>query len=225
MVAGPAAAGSRGGDEIYKTLSNNCHRFWWRDPGLRKLNLGILLIYASATANGFDSSLVNGLLALESFNNDVANRVDTNILVLIIAGISLGGLPALIPAGYVSDYFGRKICLGIGTFVMIATGIVQALSSGPWRFWAFRLLMGVGDAFLLISAPTLSTEVAHPRHRAAVAACFQTAFYWGSILSAIATFGGLYIRNSWSWRMPCKFPSVLRVRNISGELHPTRGTT
>ena len=62
--------------------------------------------------------------------------------------------------------------------------------------------MGAGIAFILIPAPALSTEVAHPRNRGMVTACFQTAFYWGSIVSAVATLGGLYIASSWSWRMP-----------------------
>lgn len=201
MVAGPAGGSSKG-DEIYKSLENNCHQKWWRDPGLRKLNIGILLVFASATANGFDGSLINGLLAIPSFNDDVVDRVNTNILGLIIAAISLGGLPALIPAGYVSDRFGRKVCLAIGTFVIVVCSLVQALTSGPWLFWAFRIIMGAGIAFILIPAPALSTEVAHPRNRGTVTACFQTAFYWGSIVSACATLGGLYIANSWSWRMP-----------------------
>lgn len=88
-------------NELYKTLPNNCASSWWRDPGLRRLNLGILLVFASATANGFDGSLLNGLLAIPRFQADVVNRVDTSTLGLIIAAISLGGLPALIPAGYV----------------------------------------------------------------------------------------------------------------------------
>lgn len=59
MVAGPA--GNTGsGDEIYKSLPNNCLERWYRDPGLRRLNMGIFLTFASATANGFDASLMNG---------------------------------------------------------------------------------------------------------------------------------------------------------------------
>ena len=201
MVAGPAAGSSKG-DEIYKSLQNNCHPKWWLDPGLRRLNIGILLVFASATANGFDGSLMNGLLAIPSFNADVVDQVNTNILGLIIGAISLGGLPALIPASYVSDHFGRKFCLAIGTSIILACSLVQALTSGPWLFWAFRIVMGAGIAFILIPAPALSTEVAHPRNRGTVTACFQTAFYWGSIVSAVATLGGLYIASSWSWRMP-----------------------
>jgi hypothetical protein len=100
MVAGPA--GSSDGDEVYKNLSNNCHASWYRDPGLRRLNIGILLVFSSATANGFDGSLMNGLLAIPAFKEDLVDRVNTSILGLIIAAISIGGLVALIPAGYVS---------------------------------------------------------------------------------------------------------------------------
>lgn len=210
MVSGPT--GSTGGDEIYKTLSNNCHPSWYKDPGLRKLNLGILLVFSSATANGFDGSLMNGLLAIPAFNEDLVDRVNTSILGLIIAAISLGGLVALVPAGYVSDKWGRKVCLAIGTSMMIATSIVQALTSGPWAFLATKIILGVGIAFILIPAPALATETAHPRNRGMVTACFQTAFYWGAIVAAVATLGGLYIKGSWAWRVPVMlqilFPSL-----------------
>ena len=215
MVAGPAAGSSKG-DQFYRTLANNCHSKWWLDPGLRKLNIGVLLVFASATANGFDASLVNGLLAIPGFGDDVIDQVNTNILGLIIAAISLGGLPALIPAGYVSDHWGRKVCLWIGTIIMIATGIIQAVTTGPWLFLAFRVLMGVGIAFILIPAPALSTEVAHPRNRGTITACFQTAFYAGSIASAIATLGGLFIANSWSWRMPVLLQVFFPLLQIIG---------
>jgi MFS family permease len=210
MVAGPT--GSSDGDEVYKNLSNNCHASWYRDPGLRRLNIGILLVFSSATANGFDGSLMNGLLAIPAFKEDLVDRVNTSILGLIIAAISIGGLVALIPAGYVSDKWGRKPCLAIGTSLMIATSIVQAFTSGPWAFIATKIILGVGIAFILIPAPALATETAHPRNRGMVTACFQTAFYWGAIVSAVATLGGLYIKGSWAWRMPVMmqilFPSL-----------------
>lgn len=210
MVSGPA--GSASGDEVYKNLPNNCNPSWFRDPGLRKLNIGILLVFSSATANGFDGSLMNGLLAIPAFNQDLVDKVNTSILGLIIAAISLGGLVALVPAGYVSDKWGRKVCLAIGTSLMIGTSIIQALTSGPWAFLATKIILGVGIAFILIPAPALATETAHPRNRGMVTACFQTAFYWGAIVSAVATLGGLYIKGSWAWRMPVMmqilFPSL-----------------
>jgi MFS family permease len=174
MISGPA--GTSDGDEVYKNLPNNCYPSWFRDPGLRRLDIGILLVFSSATANGFNGSLMNGLLAIPASKEDLVDRVNTSILGLIIAAISIGGLCALVPAEYVSDEWGRKTCLAIGTSLMIAMSIVQTFTSGPWAFLATKIILGVGIAFILIPAPALATETAHPRNRGMVTACFQTAF-------------------------------------------------
>lgn len=204
------------GDHVYRCLPNNCHAKWYKDPGLRRLYLGIGLTYASATANGFDASLMNGLLAIPRFNLDVVQDSSSSTLGLMIGAISLGGLAGLVPAGYTSDYFGRKICLVCGTLVMIIASIVQALTSGPSAFLATKLILGAGIAFVLIPAPALTSEVAHPRSRGTVSACFQTAFYWGAIVSAAATLGGLYISSSWAWRMPIILQILFPILQLVG---------
>lgn len=63
-MGGPAGIVSESGDAVYKTLRNNVHPKWIHDRGLRKLNIGIGLMFASAAANGYDGSLMNGLLAI-----------------------------------------------------------------------------------------------------------------------------------------------------------------
>jgi hypothetical protein len=52
------------GKDDYSSLPNNTNTRWIKDKGLRRLNLGVGLMFASAAANGFDGSLMNGLLAL-----------------------------------------------------------------------------------------------------------------------------------------------------------------
>uniref|UniRef100_A0A2D3V3J3 Related to hexose transporter protein n=1 Tax=Ramularia collo-cygni TaxID=112498 RepID=A0A2D3V3J3_9PEZI len=204
------------GDEAYKSLPNSCHAKWYRDPGLRRLYVGIGLTFASATANGFDASLMNGLLAISRFHLDVVQDSSSSTLGLMIGAISLGGLAALVPAGYTSDFFGRKICLSCGTLVMVVASIAQALTTGPSAFLATKLILGAGIAFVLIPAPALTSEVAHPRSRGIVTACFQTAFYWGAIVSAAATLAGLYISSSWAWRMPVMLQILFPVLQIVG---------
>jgi len=63
-MGGPAGVVAESGNAIYKTLDNNVNERWTRDPGLRRLNIGILMMFASAAANGYDGSLINGLLAI-----------------------------------------------------------------------------------------------------------------------------------------------------------------
>lgn len=69
-MGGPAGIVSQGGDAAYKTLRNNVNAKWIHDPGLRKLNIGIAFMFASAAANGYDGSLMNGLLAIPQCEPD-----------------------------------------------------------------------------------------------------------------------------------------------------------
>lgn len=50
--------------EAWKLLPNNTHQSWVKDRGLRRLNLGIALMFASSAGTGYNGSLINGLLVL-----------------------------------------------------------------------------------------------------------------------------------------------------------------
>ncbi|KAK5020650.1 hypothetical protein LTR60_000334 [Cryomyces antarcticus] len=201
-MGGPAGVVAESGNAIYKTLNNNVNPKWMRDPGLRRLNFGILTMFASAAANGYDGSLINGLLAIPLFNQNLGN-VKSSILGLILAGISLGGLPSFIPASYVSDMMGRRFTVGIGSSLMVAAAVIQCATHGPWAFFGTRVLLGIGLGFAQTAAPPLTTEIAHPKHRGNITNLFQAIWYWGSIVSACVTLGTLFLGNNWSWRIPC----------------------
>ncbi|KAK7179854.1 hypothetical protein DPSP01_004595 [Paraphaeosphaeria sporulosa] len=201
-MGGPTGIVSESGGAAYKTLRNNVASSWIRDPGLRRLNIGIGLMFSSAAANGFDGSLMNGLLAIPQFNEDLGS-ISTSILGLIIAGISLGGLPSFIPASYVSDMIGRRYTVAIGSTIMLVASIIQAATKGPWAILGTRIMLGIGLGFSQTAAPPLTTEIAHPKHRGQITALFQAAWYWGAILSACITLGTLFVPSSWSWRAPC----------------------
>ncbi|KAJ4301733.1 hypothetical protein N0V90_003826 [Kalmusia sp. IMI 367209] len=187
-MGGPAGIVSQSGDAAYKSLKNNVNSKWINDPGLRRLNFGIALMFCSAAANGFDGSLMNGLLAIPQFKEDLG-PISTSILGLVIAGISLGGLPSFIPASYVSDLIGRRYTVAIGSSIMLAASIIQAATKGPWAILGTRIMLGFGLGFSQIAAPPLTTEIAHPKHRGQVTALFQAVWYWGAILSACITLG------------------------------------
>ncbi|KAK0347945.1 hypothetical protein LTR29_006260 [Friedmanniomyces endolithicus] len=200
-MGGPAGVVASQGNEVYKTLSNNVNAKWTRDPGLRRLNIGIATMFASAAANGYDGSLINGLLAMPYFNANLGD-INPNLLGITLAGISLGGLPAFIPASYVSDYMGRRFTVAIGSSIMLAAAIIQCATSGVYAFLGTRIMLGIGLGFAQTAAPPLTTEIAHPKHRGNVTNLFQAIWYWGAILSAVLTLGTLFVESSWSWRVP-----------------------
>ncbi|KAG9664430.1 general substrate transporter, partial [Aureobasidium melanogenum] len=210
-MGGPAGVVAASGSEVYKTLRNNVNAEWIQDPGLRKLNFGVATMFASAAANGYDGSLINGLLAIPYFNHNLGNP-SSSLLGLTLAGISLGGLPSFIPASYVSDYMGRRFTVFLGSSIMLAAAIIQCATSGVYAFLGTRIMLGIGLGFSQTAAPPLTTEIAHPRHRANVTNLFQATWYWGAILSASVALGTLFLENSWSWRIPCLlqglFPAI-----------------
>jgi hypothetical protein len=56
--------------EELKDVSKTEKRGWLRDPGLRKLNLGIVFMFASSAGTGYNGSLINGLLVLPECKSD-----------------------------------------------------------------------------------------------------------------------------------------------------------
>lgn len=76
MVASAVVTSS--GRDSYSSLRNNTNDRWLKDRGLRLLNVGVGLMFTSAAANGYDGSLMNGLLALPqcTFHDFFARRIE-----------------------------------------------------------------------------------------------------------------------------------------------------
>ncbi|KAJ5808278.1 hypothetical protein N7474_009547 [Penicillium riverlandense] len=200
--------------ETYKRLSNNTHRNWVRDKGLRKLNLGIMFMLSSSAGTGFTSSLINGLLVLPEFETLIGGLKES-VLGLIIAALSLGAILSFVPASYVADILGRKICVCLGSILVITAALVQISIPHHWVFFGMRVVAGFGVGISQTAAPLLTTEVAHPRHRQTFTAIYNACWSFGAIISASVIFGTLPIASSWSWRIPCMlqtfYPTVQLV--------------
>ncbi|KAF4767840.1 hypothetical protein N7455_012247 [Penicillium solitum] len=185
-----------------KVLQNNTNSSWMKDPGLRRLNLGIgFMLSASATA-GYCASMINGLLVLPEFSKFL-NGLDTNGRGLIIAAVSLGSFCAFIPGSYIADNLGRRICVLIGSSLVITASIIQVATNNTWVFFAARVLAGMGVGVSQTAAPLLITESSHPRQRQAFTGLYNALWFIGSITSAGIGFAGLTILGSWSWKLPC----------------------
>ncbi|TXT04906.1 hypothetical protein VHUM_03989 [Vanrija humicola] len=195
----PAAAPPPSGLSIAH-LQNNTAKWWWADPGLRKLTIGIACGFAVTVNNGYDMSLMGGLMANPQFMRDI-DHPDANKLGLIVAAISLGMIPSLMFAPAVADRFGRRIAIAIGYVIVIAAVLVQTFAIGGWKMFAGRFVLGFGSSIVFVGSSPYVAEIAHPRNRAETAALINCNFYVGSIISAWVTFGTLNIKSNWSWRL------------------------
>ncbi|KAF2795075.1 hexose transporter protein [Melanomma pulvis-pyrius CBS 109.77] len=186
---------------------------WWSLPRLRSTYFLLFFVILTSATNGYDGSMVNGLLSLDQFTNYMKNP--SGSIKGIFSGVMfLGSLLALPVTPYIADGLGRRWGICIGSIVMIFAVILQSVSINFQMFIAARFFLGFGVAIAHGSAPLLITELCHPQHRAVFTTVYNTTWYEGAIVAAWLTYGTNNINSNWSWRIPSivqALPSILQI--------------
>ncbi|PYI10923.1 general substrate transporter [Aspergillus sclerotiicarbonarius CBS 121057] len=191
--------------------------FPWTAPHLLKLNYCTLSLVIFASANGYDSSMVNGLQSLPPWMSFMAEPAGAWLgFITIVYWVGL--LLAYIISPSISNRYGRKVGLYIGMVLVLAGAVLQGLAPSPGAWIVGRALAGAAASFWSCNAPVLISEVAYPSHRAVVTSFYQSGYYIGSTLAAWIIYGNLGTATSWSWRIPsflqlilplCAFPGLV----------------
>jgi sugar porter (SP) family MFS transporter len=186
---------------------------WYKRKNLRNAYLLMCFVILTSATNGYDGSMVNGLLTLPQFDKYM-HHPSGSIKGLFSGIMSLGSLIALPAVPYIADGLGRRWGIFIGSLIMIFAVVLQSASVNFQMFIAARFFLGFGVAIAHGSAPLLITELCHPQHRAIFTTIYNTTWYLGSIVAAWLTFGTNHINNQWSWRIPSivqALPSLLQI--------------
>ncbi|OWZ80453.1 sugar transporter [Cryptococcus neoformans Tu401-1] len=195
-----------GQSSSFSDIPNNTSRYWYKDRGLKAnvthcLGLCCVIYYL-----GYDASLLNGLQAIRAWE-EFMHYPTGNLLGLYAASFFL---PTIFTA-YIGDYCARRLgrikTVALGTLIILAGSLINALATNPGMWVAGRAIIGAGGGIAKVATPALIQEIAHPRLRPTLACCYYPFFYFGSLFSALFCFAGLYIPNSWSWRLP----SIIQV--------------
>ncbi|EEU33855.1 uncharacterized protein NECHADRAFT_55927, partial [Fusarium vanettenii 77-13-4] len=184
---------------------DNTNKLWYKDTCLKRniaecLGLCLVVFYLTQILLD-DASLLNGLQAIASWG-EIVNHPKGPILGLYTATLYLPSMITAYLGDFLSRPYGRRIALGLGSLIVLAGSLVNALAVNPGMWVAGRGIIGAGGGIAKVAAPALIQEIAHPRLRPMISCCYYPFFYFGSLLSALLCFGGLYIPGSWSWRMP-----------------------
>jgi MFS family permease len=136
---------------------------WYKKSYLVKTNICVISLMLFSGSNGFDGSLMNGLLALPQWREFMDSP--SGAWLGFINGIySLGCAIGYPVAAWVSNRYGRKFPVWI-SLVMCAIGIaVQTSAKDDVSFVVARLFQGFSQGFTL-SVPLLIAENAYPTHR------------------------------------------------------------
>ncbi|KAF6809051.1 lactose permease [Colletotrichum plurivorum] len=213
---GPAAAGETYQPSRIAQLAQESPA-WYQSAARRKL---YFLLFPAAVVSyatsGYDGSMMNSLQTVSYFD-DFFDNPRGAVLGLMSAIMSLGSICSTPIAPWVADRFGRRWGITVGSCIMIAGAILQCESTAFAMFVVSRFLLGFGLSFATTSAPSLVSELSHPKDRVTITAICNTCWYIGSICAAWITFGTRTIPSTWSWRIPSLLqmaPSVVQLAAV-----------
>lgn len=79
------------GVDSFRSIPNHdSHLPWWKNKGLRELNLLLLCIFVAQFLNGYDSALVSSFQSMASWKNSLDNP-DSSKIGLLNASMYLSG--------------------------------------------------------------------------------------------------------------------------------------
>jgi len=123
----------------------------------------------------YDGAYLNGLLIVPAWGNyfnhpagQTLGLVTASFYFRTLVSASSSGLTALAKiimppvAGWVSDKYGRRAGLMLGSIITLAGGLLGAFSRDLGMFIGGRVLVGAGQACHQAIAPPLLQEFAHP---------------------------------------------------------------
>ncbi|EKM79799.1 hypothetical protein AGABI1DRAFT_56992 [Agaricus bisporus var. burnettii JB137-S8] len=189
-------------------------RPWWKKANLRLL---YLLFFPTCIGvemtSGFDSSMMNGLQSVNTFDTFFHSPRST-LLGLMSSMYSLGAIVSLPFVVMVSDGLGRRSAILLGSVIMILGAGLQAGAKNFAMFVIARLIIGFGIPFAIVAASSLLGELSHPKERAILGSLFNSCYFVGAIVAAGVTLGTFNMSTDWGWRIPSLLqvvPSLLQI--------------
>ncbi|KAL4783607.1 general substrate transporter [Aspergillus varians] len=181
---------------------------WWKMKGMRFVYLTLWAAMITSATNGYDGSLMNGLEALDSWNESY-NHPEGATLGLLAASMSIGSILAIPIVPYVADLLGRRFGVVLGCVIMLSGVVMVSIGYKIALFVVGRIILGFGLGIAQECSPLLVTELVHPQHRAIYSTIYNSLWYVGSLIGACVALGTNHIAGSdWSWRVPCLLQGV-----------------
>ncbi|WWC99992.1 hypothetical protein V866_006901 [Kwoniella sp. B9012] len=185
----------------YAVWQNNTNATWYKDKGLRRMAVHIMVMYCCIFTFGYDGSLLNGLQTVPRWQTDFAHPTG-NALGIIAASFYFPKIVTPVFASYIGDIYGRRVSLLVASVISVAGAFVNTFANGRGMLIAGRAVLGAGLGMQATIAPAMIQELCHPRLRAVAGGMYLAFFYVGSTTAAWLCFGMIHWNSSWAWRLP-----------------------
>ncbi|KAJ3033300.1 hypothetical protein HDV00_006516 [Rhizophlyctis rosea] len=181
---------------------------WYKNPGVRYLNIVLILALISSANNGYDGMLMGGIQSLPLWKayfpefDDKSPSYNASMLGVMVSGQQIGGVIALPFCPIMAEKAGRRLAIGWGAAVALAGAILQGAATNITMYILARVLLGFGVAFLMNASPLLITELCYPTSRGAYTSSFNSLWHLGSLLANVTTYSTFFHTDDSSWRIP-----------------------
>ena len=125
--------------------------------------------YLISTMNGFDSSLMGAINAMESYQKTFGLSGEGSSAGIIFIVYNLGQIAAFPFCGFFADGYGRRVCIFVGCALVLVGTAVQATANENGHFVGGRFLLGFGASIASAAGPAYTVELAHPAYRGTMA--------------------------------------------------------
>ncbi|KAJ4353526.1 uncharacterized protein N0V89_005256 [Didymosphaeria variabile] len=204
----------------------NTHADGTQDPPeVRNWRIHIIALVASmsALAMGYDTAVIGGTMALQSFIRDFGwedvstgtrNTIQANIVSTFQAGCFFGALLTF----PIAEKFGRKRTVMLAGLVFLLGAALQTAAEGNLNLiYGGRAIAGLGIGASSLTVPVYIAEVAPPSIRGRLVGIFEIASQGGGMLGFwinYATDQTVNVNNKAQWIIPLSLqlvPGVLLV--------------
>ncbi|KAJ4286545.1 hypothetical protein N0V90_013245 [Kalmusia sp. IMI 367209] len=140
------------------------------------LNFCLFSLFMLSSGNGYDGSMLNGLLALPQWN-EFMDKPTGAWLGFIAGSTNVGSIVCFPIVAWGSNKYGRKSTIFMGYFFIILGVGLQTAAINYVMFVIARITMGFASAFFGGCVPLLMTETAYPTHRGIVTSLYFCGWY------------------------------------------------
>jgi MFS family permease len=143
-------------------------------PGMIRLYMIMGIGYLVSTMNGFDSSLMGAINAMETYQETfgLTGAGSTTGIIFII--YQIGQIASFPFCGFFADGYGRRWCIFIGCLIVLVGTAIQATANHLGQFIAGRFILGFGASIASAAGPAYTVELAHPAYRGTMAGMYES---------------------------------------------------
>jgi MFS family permease len=125
----------------------------------------IFVAFCCACANGYDGSLMGSVLAMDHYQKVFNTGMDGPKVSLVTSLYTVGSIVATPFSAVISDNLGRRKCMFVGAWIIIAGAIIISTAYHLPQFVVGRFILGMGIQVMVVSAPAYAVEISPPHWR------------------------------------------------------------